>query len=76
MQTHIDELKRLGVSLRYAVRKLVRKLGALDGEANPMPATALYVVAFPLGDEPEQFAVARSAGIKLDVNVEGVSSAA
>ena len=65
LQAHIDELRRLGVSLRYAERKLLLRLGGPDGDANPMPAKALYVVAFPLGKEAEKFAVPRSTGIKI-----------
>jgi transcriptional regulator with XRE-family HTH domain len=65
LQAHIDELKRLGVSLRYAERKLVLKLGGPDGKSNPMAAKALYVVAFPLGQEPQQFSVPRATGIKM-----------
>ncbi|HDL6904380.1 TPA: helix-turn-helix transcriptional regulator [Yersinia enterocolitica] len=64
MQSHIDALKALGVSLRYATRKIQVKWGT-DADVRPMPATVLYVIGFPLGKEPEQFATPKSAGIRL-----------
>tara|TARA_Y100000588_G_scaffold230782_1_gene244542 strand:+ start:169 stop:864 length:696 start_codon:yes stop_codon:yes gene_type:complete len=64
MQSHIDELKALGVSLCYATRNVKIKWGT-DPDSNPMPATVLYIVGFPLGKEPEQFATRRSASIRL-----------
>ncbi|AOS80112.1 XRE family transcriptional regulator [Hydrogenophaga sp. PBC] len=64
MQSHIDALKALGVSLRSATRKVQVKWG-LEQDSKPMPASVLYVVAFPLGKEPEQFATPKSAGIRL-----------
>ncbi len=64
MQVHIDALNKLGVSLRYAIRKLVLKFGS-DHETKPMPTSALYVVAYPLGKEPKEFATPRSARIGL-----------
>ena len=60
----IDALKALGVSLRYATRKVQVKWGS-DPDSKPMAATVLYVVGFPLGKEPEQFATPKSAGIRL-----------
>jgi hypothetical protein len=30
-----------------------------------MPVNVLYVVGFPLGEEPEQFATPKSGGIRL-----------
>ncbi|WP_241388425.1 helix-turn-helix domain-containing protein [Pseudomonas aeruginosa] len=65
MQSHIDALKALGVSLRYATRKIQVKWGSDAANAEPMPVTVLYVVGFPLGEEPEQFATPRSGGIRL-----------
>ena len=62
MQSHIDALKTLGVSLRYAERKMQVKWGA-EPDSKPMPVNVLYVVAFPLGKEPEQFATPKSGGI-------------
>lgn len=64
IQSCIDTLRTLGVSLCSAVRKIQVKWGA-ESDSKPMPATALYIVAFPLGKEPAQFATPRSAGIKL-----------
>jgi len=56
LQAHIDALRGLGVSLRYAERKLKVKWGSGQPERKPVPVSALYVVAFPLGQEPEHFA--------------------
>lgn len=64
MQSHIDALKTLGVSLRYAERKMQVKWGT-EPDSKPMPVNVLYVVAFPLGKEPEQFATQKSGGIRL-----------
>lgn len=36
-----------------------------DSDAKPMPVSVLYVVAFPFGKEPEQFATPKSGGIRL-----------
>lgn len=64
LQSQIDELRELGVSLCHATRKIQVRFGSRsDGE--PMPATVLYVVAFPLGKEPAEFATPKSAGIRL-----------
>jgi transcriptional regulator with XRE-family HTH domain len=64
MQSHIDALKTLGVSLRYAERKIQVKWGT-EPDSKPMPVNVLYVIAFPLGKEPEQFATPKSGGIRL-----------
>ena len=64
IQSHIDALKTLGVSLRYAERKMQVKWGT-EPDSKPMPVNVLYVVAFPLGKEPEQFATPKSGGIRL-----------
>ncbi|WP_150428677.1 helix-turn-helix domain-containing protein [Dechloromonas sp. CZR5] len=64
MQSHIDALKTLGVSLRYAERKMQVKWGT-EPDSKPMSVNVLYVVAFPLGKEPEQFATPKSGGIRL-----------
>ncbi|MCM3377912.1 hypothetical protein M3654_23135, partial [Bacillus licheniformis] len=64
LQSHIDALKTFGVSLRYAERKMHVKWGS-DENSKPMPVNVLYVVGFPLGKEPEQFATPRSGGIGL-----------
>lgn len=64
MQSHIDALKALGVSLRYAERKVQVKWD-LSPDSKPIPATVLYVVGFPLGKEPEQFATPKFGGLHL-----------
>jgi hypothetical protein len=64
LQVHIDDLLRLQVSLCRAERKVQLKFGS-DVGAKPMPATILYVVAFPLGQEPAEFATPRTGGLKL-----------
>lgn len=64
IQFYIDALVKLGVSLRYAERKVQVKWGG-DSDRKPMLANVLYVVGFPLGKEPEQFATPRSAGVHL-----------
>lgn len=64
LQSHIDALKALGVSLRYAERKVQLKSGT-DPDGKPMPANVLYVVGFPLGKEPEQFTTPKAASIQF-----------
>ena len=64
MQSYIESLKAQGISLRYAVRKVQVKWG-LEHDSKPMPATVLYLVGFPLGKEPEQFATPKSGGLRL-----------
>ncbi|SCY42680.1 Transcriptional regulator, contains XRE-family HTH domain [Nitrosospira sp. Nl5] len=64
MQSHIDALKKLGVSLCYAERKMQVKRGS-GPESKPISVTVLYVVGFPLGKEPEQFATPKSGRIRL-----------
>lgn len=64
LQSYIDTLKKLGVSLRYAERKMRVKWGSTT-DAEPMLVNVLYVVAFPLGKEPEQFATPKSGGVRL-----------
>jgi transcriptional regulator with XRE-family HTH domain len=61
LQSYIDALKARGVSLRYAERKM--QLKSDQSDAKPLHVTALYVVAFPLGKEPEQFATPRAARV-------------
>ena len=63
LQAHIDALRTHGVSLRYAERKLRVKWGLSQAEAKPIQAIALYVMAFPLGKEPEQFTTLRTCRI-------------
>lgn len=64
MQSQIDALKTLGVSLRFAERKMQVKWGA-EEDSKPMPVNVLYVVGFPIGKEPEQFATPKSGGLHL-----------
>jgi hypothetical protein len=64
LQSRIDGLKALGVSLRYAERKMQVRWGS-DSDAKPMQVSVLYVVAFPLGKEPDQFATPKSDGIRI-----------
>ena len=64
MQTHIDTLKALDVSLRYAERRLRVKWGA-DETSAPMPIRVVYIVGFPAGEEPKQFATPKSGNIGL-----------
>jgi transcriptional regulator with XRE-family HTH domain len=64
MQSHIDALRTLGVSLRYAERRMQVKWGSTT-DGKPMLVNVLYVVAFPLGKEPDEFATPKSGGIRL-----------
>lgn len=64
LQSWIDQLVVLGVSLRYAERKMQVKWGT-DADSKPMPVSVLYVVAFRLGQEPDTFATPKSGGIRL-----------
>lgn len=64
LQVYIDNLRKLGVSLCHAERKVKLKFGS-DAEAKPMGATILYIVAFPVGLEPAEFATPRTGDIKL-----------
>lgn len=59
LQSLINALKTAGVSLRYAERKVQVKFGQDTGNA-PAPANLLYLIAFPLGKEPEKFATPKS----------------
>lgn len=55
LQSRIDALKTLCISLRYAERKMHLKWG-VETDGKPMPVSVLYVVAFPLRKESDQFA--------------------
>lgn len=61
LQQKIDDLRDLGVSLCYATRKVTINMS----EGKPYPAIILYIVAFPLGKEPEEFATPRSAPLRF-----------
>ncbi|MBB3800634.1 transcriptional regulator with XRE-family HTH domain [Xanthomonas arboricola] len=63
LQAHIDTLQAQGVSLRYAERKTQVRWGSDQPDATPVPVTALYVMAFPLGKEPKQFATPKTGRI-------------
>ena len=55
LQAHIDALKKLDVSLRYAERPLdLITMG--EPAAKPWKTSAFYLVAFRLGHEPDHFA--------------------
>jgi len=62
LQSHLADLKAMGVSLCYAIRKLQYKVKD-DPSVKPLPMAGLYVVAFPLGKEPKEFATPRAVGI-------------
>jgi transcriptional regulator with XRE-family HTH domain len=57
LQERIDSLSRMGVSLRYAERQI--KLMTAGEAAKPWETSVLYVVAFRIGHEPDQFATPR-----------------
>ena len=63
LERHMDELRSLGISLRYAERKLRIKFGPPAPDAKPMEVTALYVVAFQLGKEPDHIATPKATRI-------------
>lgn len=63
MQAKIDSLRSLGMSLRYAQRRMSVNFGM--GEGKPMPAEVAYIVGFPLGKEPETFATPRNGGLRV-----------
>jgi hypothetical protein len=52
----------LSVSLRYAERKVRLRLNS-DADAKPFDTSVLYLIAFPAGQEPDQFATPRSIGV-------------
>lgn len=60
-QRQIETLKDLGVSLRFAERRM--QMGAQSPDADPVRLTALYVLAFQLGKEPEQISTPRAGRI-------------
>lgn len=63
LQNKIDGLKSLGISLRSAERRVF--LRGDKAEKKPMEMIALYLVAFRLGQEPDQIATPRA--IRLGV---------
>lgn len=64
MQSYIDTLKTLGVSLCYAERTMKVKWG-MDADSAPMPVNVAYIVGFPVGKEPKQFATPKTGQIRL-----------
>ncbi|MFX1739993.1 helix-turn-helix transcriptional regulator [Paraburkholderia sp. A1RI_3L] len=63
LQQHIDALKASGVSLRYAERKMRLRFKSDLADAQLFDTSVLYVVAYPAGNEPTEFATPRSVGI-------------
>ena len=61
LQQHIDTLRTLGIALCHGRRKVQVRLGAVPSDS--VWATVLYVVAFPVGQEPSQIATPRAARI-------------
>ncbi len=57
LQVHLDALRAEGVILCYATRKVEFKG---TEEAKPWTTMALYVIAFPLGKAPTEFATPRA----------------
>ena len=53
-QEYLGELKSFGVSISYATRQL--PLDSAEEKSSPA-GTALYLVAFPIGEEPDSFLV-------------------
>ena len=53
-QDYLGELKSFGVSISYATRQLPADH---DEEKSSGTGTALYLVAFPIGEEPDSFLV-------------------
>lgn len=55
-QEYLEELKQLDVSISFATREIAND-DAQSNEVNPSPGIALYLVAFPRGEEPDSFLV-------------------
>jgi len=53
-EEYLQELKGFGVSISYATRHLAEDTSQLKSSK---PTIALYLVAFPVGEEPESFLV-------------------
>ena len=65
LQQHIDALGASGVSLRYAERKVRSRFNGESADTKPFDTSVLFVVAFPAGNEPDEFATPRSVGIGM-----------
>lgn len=55
-QEYLDELKTLGISISYASRDVASD-SPTDEPEDRTPARVLYLIAFPVGEEPESFLV-------------------
>lgn len=64
LQSRLDELQRMRFSLRFAERVVSLKLAG-DTDAKPTRWKVGYVVAFPLGQEPEEIRTPRSVDFKF-----------
>lgn len=62
LQGYIDQLRDMGVTLRYSQRKVALKVNA-DPGIEPMHASVLYVVTFRRGKEPDEFATPRKGRV-------------
>jgi hypothetical protein len=58
LQGYIDQLHELGISLRFAERNLALKVNPAP-DAQPFRTSALYVVTYRLGHEPDEFVTPR-----------------
>jgi len=58
LQEYLVELKTLGVSICYATREMVsQQVPDSDASTKSVIVLVLYLVAFPLGQEPESFLI-------------------
>jgi len=58
LQEYLAELKTLGVSICYATREMVsQQVPDSDASTKSVIVLVLYLVAFPLGQEPESFLI-------------------
>lgn len=62
LQGYIDQLRELGISLRFAERNLALKVNP-DPDAQPFRTSALYVVTYRLGHEPDEFVTPRKVRV-------------
>ncbi|WP_426234788.1 helix-turn-helix domain-containing protein [Pseudomonas sp. TWP3-2] len=59
MQTLLDELQRLQVSLQYATREVHLKFAPDQKDAKPLNVNVSYLIAFERGSAPTEFAVSK-----------------
>ncbi|MCY1306277.1 hypothetical protein D9M70_561300 [compost metagenome] len=64
LQSHISLLSEQGVGLRYATRKLNVSWKSDSEGQGATPIAVLYVIGFPLGEEPDEFVTPRAAGFR------------